>query len=69
MVEKVKEIEYLTGTLPGLEKSEESQVTRIGKLEEELRMVEDERKAAVSEREECLERLEEVIGRVGRVKT
>ncbi|KAI4286087.1 MAG: hypothetical protein L6R38_000204 [Xanthoria sp. 2 TBL-2021] len=69
LVEKVKEIEYLTGTLPGLEKSEESQVTRIRELEEELRMVEDERKAAVSEREECLERLEEVIGRVGRVKT
>lgn len=68
-MEKVKEIEYLTGTLPGLEKSEESQVTRIRELEEELRMVEDERKAAVSEREECLERLEEVIGRVGRVKT
>ncbi|CAL8575847.1 hypothetical protein XPA_001748 [Xanthoria parietina] len=69
LVEKVKEIEGLTGMLPGLEKSEESQVARLRELEEELRMAENERKAAVSERAECLERLEGVIGRVGRVKS
>ncbi|KAL9042644.1 MAG: hypothetical protein Q9180_000470 [Flavoplaca navasiana] len=68
LVEKVQEIEYLTGTLPGLDKSEESQVRRIRELEQELRMVEEERKAAVGERNECLGVLEEVIARVGRVK-
>ncbi|KAL8847505.1 MAG: hypothetical protein Q9221_007460 [Calogaya cf. arnoldii] len=69
LVEKVKEIESLTGMLPGLDKSEENQVNRIRELEEVLRTVEDERRAAVSERDECLGRLEEVIGRVGKVDT
>ncbi|KAL9000384.1 MAG: hypothetical protein Q9169_000901 [Polycauliona sp. 2 TL-2023] len=69
LVEKVKEIEQLTGTLPGLGKKEESQVERIRELEEELRRVEDERKGAVREREECLERLEELIGRVAKVES
>ena len=68
-MEKVKEIESLTGMLPGLDKSEENQVNRIRELEEVLRTVEDERRAAVSERDECLGRLEEVIGRVGKVDT
>ncbi|KAL8889700.1 MAG: hypothetical protein Q9215_003054 [Flavoplaca cf. flavocitrina] len=68
LVEKVQEIEYLTGTLPGLDKSEESQVKKIRELEQELRRVEEERKAAVGERKKCLGVLEEVIGKVGRVK-
>ncbi|KAI4243904.1 MAG: hypothetical protein L6R40_003286 [Gallowayella cf. fulva] len=67
LVEKVKEIEYLIDMLPGLEKSEESQVKRIRQLEEELRVVEGERKGAVEEREKWLGRLEEVIARVGAV--
>ena len=67
-MEKVQEIEYLTGTLPGLDKSEESQVRKIRELEQELRRVEEERKAAVGERKKCLGVLEEVIGKVGRVK-
>ncbi|KAL8672298.1 MAG: hypothetical protein Q9168_003241, partial [Polycauliona sp. 1 TL-2023] len=69
LVEKVKEIEHLTGTLQGSDKSEESQVERIRELEQELSRVEEERKAAVREREECLERLEDVIARVGRVES
>ncbi|KAL8779296.1 MAG: hypothetical protein Q9213_007009 [Squamulea squamosa] len=68
LVEKVKEIEYLTGMLPGLEKSEESQVNRIRELEEDLRRVEDERRRAVGEKEQWVERIEEAIGRVGRVE-
>lgn len=63
----MKEIEYLIDMLPGLEKSEESQVKRIRQLEEELRVVEGERKGAVEEREKWLGRLEEVIARVGAV--
>ena len=51
-----------------MNKSEESQVIRIRELEEDLRRVEKERKAALGEREECLALLEELIGKVGRVK-
>ncbi|KAL8642610.1 MAG: hypothetical protein Q9228_000703 [Teloschistes exilis] len=66
LILKVKQIEELVGTLPGLERNEEVQRERLKELEQELKMVEEDRRGAVGEREEWLGRLEGVISRVGR---
>ncbi|KAL8631362.1 hypothetical protein Q9189_002872 [Teloschistes chrysophthalmus] len=66
LILKVKQIEELVGTLPGLERNEEVQRERLKELERELEVVEEDRRGAVREREEWLGRLEGVISRVGR---
>ncbi|KAI4118951.1 MAG: hypothetical protein LQ345_001088 [Seirophora villosa] len=66
LVAKVKEIEELEESLPGLEKSEEAQRSRIRELDEELRGADEERKEALGEREKAIERLDEAIARVAR---
>ncbi|KAL8693736.1 MAG: hypothetical protein Q9218_001481 [Villophora microphyllina] len=66
LILKVKQIEELVGTLPGLERNEEVQRERLKELEQELKMMEEERKGAVGEREKWVGVLEGVISRVGR---
>ncbi|KAL8832955.1 MAG: hypothetical protein Q9170_004615 [Blastenia crenularia] len=66
LVLKVKEIEELVGVLPGLDKNEEVQRERIGELDAELKAAEEERKKAMAEREEWVEKVENTIARVGR---
>ncbi|KAL9600075.1 MAG: hypothetical protein Q9219_003445 [cf. Caloplaca sp. 3 TL-2023] len=66
LVLKVKEIEELVAVLPGLDKNEEVQRERIKELDLELKAAEAERKRAVEEREEWLERVEDAIASVGR---
>lgn len=66
LVLKVKEIEELVGTLPGLDKNEEVQRERIRELDGELKIAEDERRSAVKEREIWLAKVEGAIARVGR---
>ena len=63
---KARQIEYLIGVLPGVEKSETEQETRIRVLEGELRGAEEERKSAVADMEGWRERLEVVLGGVRR---
>ncbi|KAL8941564.1 MAG: hypothetical protein Q9216_002154, partial [Gyalolechia sp. 2 TL-2023] len=66
LVLKVKEIEELVGTLPGLDKNEEVQRDRIRELNGELKLAEEERRIAVAEREVWVEKVEGAIARVGR---
>lgn len=66
LVLKVKEIEELVGTLPGLDKNEEVQRERIRELDGELKVAEQERRRAVGEREMWLGKVEEAIATVGR---
>ena len=63
---KTKQIEYLISVLPGLDKSDEMQEARIRELEAELRVEEEKRKQAVTEKEVWSERLDAVIGNVRR---
>lgn len=58
---KMKEIDYLIDSLPGLENSERDQEQKIRDLEQELRISEAERAEAVREKEVVLARLEGVI--------
>ncbi|MCJ1282252.1 RNA polymerase II mediator complex subunit [Xylographa opegraphella] len=67
LVLKQKQIEALIGTLPGIEKNEEEQLSRIRGLEGELGRMEEERAEVVREKEGLLRRVEEVIGAVRRV--
>ncbi|KAL9004887.1 MAG: hypothetical protein Q9188_002293, partial [Gyalolechia gomerana] len=66
LVLKVKEIEELVGTLPGLDKNEEAQRKRIRELDTELKLAEEERRRAVGEREMWVGKVEGAIARVGR---
>lgn len=58
---KTKEIDLLIGSLPGIGVSEEQQIQRLEKLEEELQNVEKKRKEAVKRKEKLQKRLDEVI--------
>lgn len=66
LILREQQMELLISSLPGLEESEEDQVGRIRKAEEELRKVEEERRKAVEEKERLLEVLGEVIRSVKR---
>jgi len=61
LILKTKEIDLLIGSLPGIGVSEEQQIQRLEKLEEELQNVEKKRKEAVKRKEELQKRLDEVI--------
>lgn len=63
---KTKQIKDLLDTLPGLDRSQEAQEARIAELEEELKAVEVERRAALGEREKAIELLEGVISGIRR---
>lgn len=67
LVVKEQQIEYLIEVLPGIGRSEEEQGRRIRELEEQLQEVEGRRREAVRVKEECIERLDGVIGRVRRI--
>ena len=58
---KAKEIELLIGSLPGIGVSEQQQIQRLERLEEELQEVEKKRKQAVGRKEELQKRLDDVI--------
>ncbi|EPE06139.1 mediator of rna polymerase ii transcription subunit 21 [Ophiostoma piceae UAMH 11346] len=66
LVYKEQQIEYLVGSLPGLENTEQDQERLIRELEEELKVAEVQRKEAVRERDEMLGRLDGVIRSIRR---
>lgn len=66
MIEKEQMIEGLITLLPGLKNNEQDQERRIRRLEEELKIAEQERKQAVKGKEEVLARLDAVIRSVKR---
>jgi mediator of RNA polymerase II transcription subunit 21 len=61
LILNTKEIELLIGSLPGIGVSEEQQIQRLERLEEELQEVERRRKEAVKRKEVLQKRLDEVI--------
>ena len=61
LILKTKEIDLLIGSLPGIGVSEEQQIQRLQKLEEELQNVEKKRKEIVTRKDELQKRLDEVI--------
>lgn len=66
LVYKEQQIEYLIGSLPGLENTEQDQERLIRELEEELKVAEVQRKEAVRERDEMLSKLDGVIRTIKR---
>ncbi|KIH90145.1 mediator of RNA polymerase II transcription subunit 21 [Sporothrix brasiliensis 5110] len=66
LVYKEQQIEYLIGSLPGLENTEQDQERLIRELEEELKVAEMQRKEAVRERDEMLAKLDGVIRSIKR---
>ncbi|KAF4635884.1 hypothetical protein G7Y89_g2219 [Cudoniella acicularis] len=66
LILKEQQIEYLISILPGLENSEKDQEQTIKRLEEDLRIAEEQRKQALKEKEAVLARLEGVIRSVKR---
>lgn len=63
---KIKQIEYLTTVLPGVEKSQEKQEARIADLDAELRQALKERKKAEEERRTWLGKVDGIIGGIKR---
>ena len=61
LILKTKEIDLLIGSLPGIGVSEEQQIQRLEKLEEQLQEVEKQRREAVKRKEELQNRLDELI--------
>ena len=61
LILKTKEIELLIGSLPGIGVSEEQQLQRLEKLEEELLVVEKKRQEAINRKKELQQKLDEVI--------
>lgn len=61
LILKTKEIDLLIGSLPGIGVSEEQQIQRLEKLEEQLQEVEKQRKEAVQRKEQLQKRLDELI--------
>ena len=61
LILKTKEIDLLIGSLPGIGVSEEQQIQRLEKLENELQEIEKRRREAVKRKEELQKRLDEVI--------
>ena len=61
MILKTKEIDLLIGSLPGIGVSEEQQIQRLEKLEEQLQEVEKKRKDAVERKEQLQKRLDDLI--------
>ncbi|GAB7348993.1 hypothetical protein MBLNU459_g7972t1 [Dothideomycetes sp. NU459] len=67
LVIKEQQIEYLISVLPGLGSSESNQNQRIQALEKELREADDQRKAAMQDREEMLRQLGQLAAQCKRV--
>ncbi|CAL3965410.1 hypothetical protein PZA11_001838 [Diplocarpon coronariae] len=66
LILKEQQIEYLISSLPGLANSEKDQEEIIRQLEEELRTAEVERKEAIKDKDDVLNRLEGIIRSVKR---
>jgi mediator of RNA polymerase II transcription subunit 21 len=67
LILKEQQIEYIVNSLPGIGNSEADQERRMRELEVELRQVEEERARKEVERENMIDLLGEVIGKVKRV--
>lgn len=67
LILKEQQIEYIVNSLPGIGNSEADQERRMAELEQELRAVEEERRKKEIEREDMVDLLGEVIGKVKRV--
>jgi mediator of RNA polymerase II transcription subunit 21 len=67
LILKEQQIEYIINSLPGIGNSEADQERKMRELEVELRQVEEERAKKESERENMVDLLGEVIGKVKRV--
>ncbi|KAH7377920.1 mediator complex, subunit Med21 [Phaeosphaeria sp. MPI-PUGE-AT-0046c] len=68
IVFKQQQVEVLIAGLPGLNVSEEQQIERMKQLEKELEGLEGDRLEAVKEKELLLNKVEEKIMGVGRVR-
>lgn len=68
MVLKQQQIEYLIANLPGVNTSEEEQMARMKQLETQLEELEEERLQAVEEKKRLLNKVEEKIMGVGRMR-
>lgn len=66
LIIKEQQIEYLISVLPGIGSSEAEQEERIRQLTEELRVVEDERRAKRREMRKLGERVDELLEAVSR---
>ncbi|PGH18349.1 hypothetical protein AJ80_04527 [Polytolypa hystricis UAMH7299] len=66
LIIKEQQIEYLISVLPGIDSSEAEQEARIKALADELRVVEAQRRLKRKELRRLGERLDDVLGAVGR---
>lgn len=67
LILKEQQIEHLINSLPGIDQSEANQELRMRELQTELQHVEAERARKEDEREELVNMLGEVIGKVKRI--
>jgi len=66
LITKEQQIEYLISILPGLLNSEQDQDRTIKELEDELKVAELQRQAAVREKEVTMKKLDDVIRSIRR---
>lgn len=66
LIVKEQQIEVLISTLPGLDSSEKDQEQSIRELEEEMKVAEEQRLDALSEKERVARHLDEILKSVKR---